>query len=168
MRAGTRNKITTWNGLMLLRTLLSCTSAWNCLLLSSQSHPWLHNTFTPLRSKEFQGVQLPCIPKHRETSKCTPVYIEMYHKKVVALLKEQATFIKANIAVMRMRCLSLFYASSDNNWLWGMQQNLEKVVKWRCFSIVAILQVRKVDQVLHLIHKHVFECRHVHITDNTS
>ena len=30
------------------------------------------------------------------TSKCTPVYIEMYPRRVVAFLKEQATFIKAS------------------------------------------------------------------------
>ena len=58
-----------------------------------------------LKSKEFQRLHLPCIPQHRETSKCTPVYIEMYPGKVVALLKEQATFIKTRIALMWMRCL---------------------------------------------------------------
>jgi len=42
-------------------------------------------------SKEFQRIHLPRIPQHRETSKCTLVYIEMYPGKVVALLKEQAT-----------------------------------------------------------------------------
>ena len=43
----------------------------------------------------------------RETSKCTLVYIEMYPRKVVSLLKEQATFIKARIALMWIRCLTL-------------------------------------------------------------
>ena len=60
-------------------------------------------TLSHLRSKEFQRIHLPCIPQHRETSKCTPVYIEMYPGKVVALLKEQATFIKASMALMWMR-----------------------------------------------------------------
>ena len=51
---------------------------------------------------------MPCILQHRETFKCTPlyietVYIEMYPGKVVALLKEQATFIKVGMALMWMR-----------------------------------------------------------------
>ena len=57
-------------------------------------------TLSHLRSKEFQRIHLPCIPQHRETSKCTLVCIEMYPGKVVALLKEQATFIKASMALM--------------------------------------------------------------------
>ena len=36
------------------------------------------------------------IPQHRETSKCTPVHIEMYPKKVVALLKERVTHQNKN------------------------------------------------------------------------
>ena len=64
----------------------------------------LHNvTLSHLRPKEFQRIHLSCIPQHRETSKCTLVYIEMYPRKVVALLKEQATFIKASMALMWMR-----------------------------------------------------------------
>jgi len=51
-------------------------------------------TLSNLRSKGFQRTHLPCIPQHRETSKCTLVYIEMHPGKVVALPKEQATFIK--------------------------------------------------------------------------
>jgi len=57
-------------------------------------------TLSHLRSKEFQRIHLPGMPQHRETSKCTSVYIEMYPGKVVALPKEQATFIKARIALM--------------------------------------------------------------------
>ena len=71
-----------------------------------------------LRSKEFQRIHLPCIPQHRETSKCVPVYTEMYLGKIVVLLKEQATFTKARVALMWIRCLSLFYTSSYNNQLW--------------------------------------------------
>ena len=41
---------------------------------------------------------MPCIPHHRDTSVYTLVYIQMYPGKVVALVKEQATFIKARIA----------------------------------------------------------------------
>ena len=37
------------------------------------------------------------------TLKCILVYVEMYPGKVVALLKEQATFIKASMALMWMR-----------------------------------------------------------------
>ena len=88
------------------------------LLLKAYS--MLLNTYM-LRSKEFQRMHLPCILQHRETSKCTPVYTEMYPWKVTILLKEQATFIKvikASITLMWMRCLSLFYTSSENNWLW--------------------------------------------------
>jgi len=48
-------------------------------------------TLSHLKSKEFLRIHLPCIPKHRES---TPVYIEMYPGKVVALPKEKATFIK--------------------------------------------------------------------------
>ena len=59
----------------------------------------MYITLSHLRSKEFQRIHLPCIPQHRETSNCTPVYIEMYPGKVVTLLKEQATFIKASMAV---------------------------------------------------------------------
>ena len=61
-------------------------------------------TLSHLRSKEFLRIHLPCIPLYRETSKCTPVYIEMYPRKVVALLKEQATFMKAGMALMWMGC----------------------------------------------------------------
>ena len=57
----------------------------------------------------------PCIPHHRHTSVYTLVYIQMYPGKVVVLLKEQATFIKARIALVRMVCLSSFYTSSDND-----------------------------------------------------
>ena len=45
-------------------------------------------------------MHLPCIPKHTEASKCTPVYIEMYPGKMVVLPKEQATFIKASMTLM--------------------------------------------------------------------
>jgi len=77
---------------------------------------YYHNV-TPLHltSKEFQRIHLPCIPQHGETSKCTLVYIEMYPGKVVVLLKEQATFIKARIVWMWMVCPISFYTSSDNN-----------------------------------------------------
>jgi len=34
-----------------------------------------------------------------------------------ALLKEQATFIKASIALIWMKCLSFFYTSSNKNQL---------------------------------------------------
>jgi len=61
---------------------------------------------------------MPCIPHHRDTSVYTLVYIQMDPRKVVALLKEQATFIKAKIALMWMVCLSSFYTNSDNNRLW--------------------------------------------------
>jgi len=47
----------------------------------------------------------------------TSVYSDV-SVKVVALLKEQATFIKARAALMWMVYLSSFYASSDNNQLW--------------------------------------------------
>ena len=46
------------------------------------------------------------------------VYTKMYPGKVVALLKEQATFTKARIALIWMVCLSSFYTRSDNNRLW--------------------------------------------------
>jgi len=38
---------------------------------------------------------MPCIPHHMDTSVYTLVYIQMDPGKVVALLKEQATFIIA-------------------------------------------------------------------------
>ena len=60
------------------------------------------NIFTP----QIKGIHKPCIPHHRDTS-C-----------ILALLKEQATFIKARISLMWMVCLSSFYTSSDNNRLW--------------------------------------------------
>ena len=47
----------------------------------------LYVTLSHLRSKEFQRIHKPCIPHHRDTSQCTPVYIEMYPGKVVALQK---------------------------------------------------------------------------------
>jgi len=40
-------------------------------------------------------MHLPCIPQHREISKCTPVYTL---KESGALPKELATFIKASMA----------------------------------------------------------------------
>jgi len=46
-------------------------------------------TLSHLRSKEFQRIHKPCIPHHRDTFKCTPVYIEMYPGKVVALQKSK-------------------------------------------------------------------------------
>jgi len=54
-------------------------------------------TLSHLRSKEFQKIHKPRIPHHRDTSKCTLVYIQMYPGKVVALLKKKATFIKIRI-----------------------------------------------------------------------
>ena len=38
----------------------------------------IYVTLSHLRSKEFQRILKPCIPHHRDTSQCTPVYIEMY------------------------------------------------------------------------------------------
>jgi len=46
-------------------------------------------TLSHLRSKEFQRIHKPCIPHHRDTFKCTLVYIEMYPGKVVALQKSK-------------------------------------------------------------------------------
>ena len=51
-----------------------------------------------------------------EMSKYTTVYTEVYPGKVVAFLEEQATFIKASIALIWMKC-GLFYKSADKNWL---------------------------------------------------
>jgi len=62
-------------------------------------------------------MHLLCIPQHREISKFTLVYIEMYPRKVVALIKGQATFIKARIALMWIRYLILLYTRSGNNQL---------------------------------------------------
>jgi len=46
-------------------------------------------------------IRKPCIPHHRDASKCILVHIEMYPRKVVALQKKgQATTIKANIALV--------------------------------------------------------------------
>ena len=73
----------------------------------------IYVTLSHLRSKEFKRIHLPCIPQHRETSKCKLVYIEMYPRKVVVFPKKQATFIKARVALMWMRHLSYFYTSSD-------------------------------------------------------
>ena len=56
---------------------------------------------------------MPCIPLHRETSKCTLVYIEMYPGKVVVLLKEQATIIKASMALMSMRSPSVCFIQAQ-------------------------------------------------------
>jgi len=44
-------------------------------------------TLSHLRSKEFQRTHNPFIPHHRDTCKCTPVYVEMYPGKVVAVQK---------------------------------------------------------------------------------
>ena len=49
-------------------------------------HSWCKmqcNTFTP----QIKGIPKPCIPHHKDTSQCTPLYIEMYSGKVVALQK---------------------------------------------------------------------------------
>jgi len=69
------------------------------------------NTFTP----QIKGIPEDTfgIPQYRETSHCTPAYIEMYPGKVVALPKEQATFIKARIDVDGMS--QFIYTSLDNN-----------------------------------------------------
>ena len=66
---------------------------------------YINVTLSHLRSEEFQRMHKPCIPHHWDTS------VQMYPGKVVALLKEEATFIKvitASIDLMWMRCLSLF------------------------------------------------------------
>jgi len=55
------------------------------------------NTFTP----QIKGIPGDTFAMYTSTQ-------EMYPRKVVALLKEQATFIKARIALKWMRCLSLF------------------------------------------------------------
>jgi len=60
---------------------------YNEILLSQCLLQVCHVTLSHLRSKEFQRIHEPCIPHHRDTSKCTPVYIEMYPGKVVALQK---------------------------------------------------------------------------------
>jgi len=135
-------------------------------------------TLSHLRSKEFQRIHKPCIPHHRDTSKCTPVYIQMYPGKVVALLKKQATFIKARIALMWMVCLSYFYTSSDNNrsmftwWIWVLQ---EEALKWRNFGVLAILKVRKCyrkvrNSLIAFLQafQHIFGCGHAHIMGDTS
>ena len=40
----------------------------------------------------------PCIPHHRDTSKCTPMYIEMYPGKVVALQKARPLLSKQGLS----------------------------------------------------------------------
>ena len=40
-------------------------------------------TSSHLRLKEFINIHKPCIPHSRDTTKCTPVYIQMQHRKVV-------------------------------------------------------------------------------------
>ena len=52
----------------------------------------LHVTLSHLRSKEFQRIYLPCIPQHRETSKCTLVYIEMYPQESGCTSKRASHF----------------------------------------------------------------------------
>ena len=47
----------------------------------------MNETLSHLRSKEFQRIHKPRIPHHRDTSQCTPVYIEMHPGKVVVLQK---------------------------------------------------------------------------------
>jgi len=99
-----------------------------------------------VRSKKFQRIQLPCIFQHRETSKFTLVYIEMYLRKVVVLLNKQATFIKARIALMWIKYLSLFYTSSDTNksmLTWWIRALPKEALKWRNFGVLAVLKVRK-------------------------
>jgi len=54
----------------------------------------IYVTLSHLRSKEFQRIHKPCIPYHRDTSKCTLVYIEMYPGKVVALQKSKPLLSK--------------------------------------------------------------------------
>ena len=71
-----------------------------------QSQPEQTSALLHLRSKEFQKIHLSCMPQHRETSKYTLVYIEMYHRKVITFLKGPVTFIKA---LTWMWSLNLFY-----------------------------------------------------------
>ena len=40
-------------------------------------------TLSHLSSKESMRIHKPCILHSRHTTKCTPVYIQMYPKKVV-------------------------------------------------------------------------------------
>ena len=77
------------------------------------------NTFTP------QIKEIPEDTFSRETTKCTPVYIELYRRKVVALLKVQATFIKASMALVWVRfhkCFGMFL-NADTPTLWTTQVN---------------------------------------------
>ena len=46
-------------------------------------------TLSHLRSKELQRMHKPCIPHHRDTLQCTPVYIEMYPGDVKRLFTLQ-------------------------------------------------------------------------------
>jgi len=41
----------------------------------------IYVSLSHLRSKELQRIHKPCIPRHRDASKCTPVYIQMYPGK---------------------------------------------------------------------------------------
>ena len=65
----------------------------------------------------FQRIHKPCIPHHRDTSKFALLYIEIYPKKVVALQKDQATIIKARIA---LTLLCFFYSNSGQIQMWEL------------------------------------------------
>ena len=62
-------------------------------------------TLSHLRSKELQRIHLPCIPLHRETTKCTLVYIEMhmYPGKLVALQKSRPSSGTALFVLKRLK-----------------------------------------------------------------
>ena len=104
-------------------------------------------TLSYLRSKEFQRINLQCMPQHRETSKCIPVYTEMYHGKIVALLKEQATFIKASIVLITSVCFiqaqTTIDCGNESMHMWWIQMFPEEPAKWRHSGVLVILQVGK-------------------------
>jgi len=99
--------------LLWLRESYSWISEWTllCCFIVIFLILYAYVTLSHLRSKEFQRIHKPC-----QGYIC--IYTSVYPGKVVALQKEQATFIKARIALMWMIRLSSFYTSSDNNRLW--------------------------------------------------
>jgi len=134
-------------------------------------------TLSHLRSKEFQRIHLPCILQHRESSQCTPVYIEMYLGKWLHFQRSKPLSSKPWYVdeVFFIQAQTIINCGNKSMLMWWIQVLQEEVLKWRNFGVLAILKVRKyywkvrTSLTAHSqAFQHVFEYRHAMRKSRTS
>ena len=161
---------------------ICCFTEMHCIVITQQ-FTYTYVTLWHLRSKEFQRIHLPCIPwihlgvhwNASQESGCTSKTASRCHQAEHGLdvdevmVPPSVCFIQAQTEIDCGNKLMFTW------WLSQIEVLPQAALKWRRFSVLAVLQVGKCYLKVRTsltVHsqafQHVFECRHVHITDDMS